>query len=46
VAPHAPQVLPWLSFSVPGVLNLLGLSLTTTAAACCYFACMTIDPGR
>jgi hypothetical protein len=35
-----------LSFSVPGVLNLLVLSATTGAALLSYFACMLIDPGR
>lgn len=35
-----------LSFSVPGVLNLLVLSATTGSALGCYFTCMFRDPGR
>lgn len=35
-----------LSFSVPGVLNLLILTATTGSALGCYFTCMFVDPGR
>lgn len=35
-----------LSFSVPGVLNLLVLTCTTGSALACYFTCMFTDPGR
>jgi len=37
---------PWLSFSVPGALNLLFFSLSTAVALGCFLACVFTDPGR
>jgi len=42
----APSAACRLSFSVPGMLNLLVLTATTSAALGCYFTCMFTDPGR
>lgn len=44
--PAVVQILPWLSFSVPGVLNLAVLTINTGVALYCYFCCMFFDPGR
>ena len=40
------QIVPWLSFSVPGVTNLLILTITTTSALGYFVACVLADPGR
>ena len=40
------QILPWLSYSVPGVLNLGGFTLETGAALWCFLLCVIVDPGR
>ena len=40
------QIVPWLSFSVPGVTNLLILTITTTFALGSFVACVLADPGR
>ena len=39
-------ILPWLSWSVPGVLNLALLTLSTGTALACFLACVMVDPGR
>ena len=39
-------ILPWLSWSVPGVLNLALLTLSTGTALVCFLACVMVDPGR
>ena len=39
-------ILPWLSWSVPGVLNLALLTLSTSTALACFLACVMVDPGR
>ncbi|KAL3134915.1 hypothetical protein ABBQ32_007880 [Trebouxia sp. C0010 RCD-2024] len=39
-------VVPWLSFSVPGVSNLLVLTVNTALALGCFLACVIADPGR
>ncbi len=40
------QILPWLSYSVPGVLNLASFSLETGTALWCFLLCVIVDPGR
>ena len=40
------QILPWLSYSVPGVLNLGGFTLETGTALWCFLLCVIVDPGR
>lgn len=40
------QVLPWYSYSVPGVLHLSMLTVSTGMALYCYFLCIAMDPGR
>ena len=40
------QVVPWLSFSVPGVLNFSVLTFNTALALSCFLTCVVIDPGR
>lgn len=40
------QILPWYSFTVPGMLHLMLLSASTSLALRCYFLCMFTDPGR
>ena len=40
------QIVPWLNFSVPGVTNLLILTITTTSALGYFVACVLADPGR
>jgi hypothetical protein len=40
------QILPWYSFTVPGMLHLLVLTASTGLALRCYFLCMFTDPGR
>ena len=42
----AMQILPWLSYSVPGVLNLGGFTLETGTALWCFLLCVAVDPGR
>ncbi|WIA37645.1 hypothetical protein OEZ86_014546 [Tetradesmus obliquus] len=39
-------ILPWYSFTVPGMLHLMLLSASTSLALRCYFLCMFTDPGR
>ena len=39
------QILPWLSWSVPGVTNLGVLAITTGMAVWCYCFCVVVDPG-
>lgn len=39
-------ILPWLSWSVPGVANLLALTGSTGIALFCYVSCLLQDPGR
>ncbi len=47
VSPRAAaQIVPWLSFSVPGALNLFFFTLTTLVALGCFLACVFTDPGR
>jgi len=38
-------IVPWLSYSVPGVLNLGLLTFDTGIALGCYLACVFADPG-
>ena len=45
-ATRAPQIVPWLSYSVPGVTNLAVLTASAGAALYCYLCCMLTDPGR
>lgn len=40
------QIIPWLSYSVPGVLNLGVLTIDTGIALACYLLCVFTDPGR
>jgi len=40
------QIIPWLSFSVPGVTNLLVLTINATLALSCFVACVIADSGR
>ena len=40
------QILPWLSYSVPGVLNLGSFTLETGTALWCFLLCVIADPGR
>jgi hypothetical protein len=40
------QILPWYSFTVPGMLHFMALSASTGLALRCYFLCMFTDPGR
>lgn len=40
------QIVPWLSYSVPSVLNLAGLSYTTFCSIYLYLMCVLVDPGR
>lgn len=40
------QIFPWLSYSVPGVLNFGVLTINTAVAVGCYIACVLADPGR
>jgi hypothetical protein len=40
------QIVPWLSYSVPGVTNLAVISATTGSAVFCYLSTMLTDPGR
>ena len=40
------QILPWLSYSVPGVLNLAIFSSNTGIALVCFLFCVSVDPGR
>lgn len=38
--------LPWLSYSVPGLTNILLLSWTTSVSLYTYVFCVFVDPGR
>eukprot|EP00197_Chlamydomonas_leiostraca_P012381 CAMPEP_0202874016 /NCGR_PEP_ID=MMETSP1391-20130828/24525_1 /ASSEMBLY_ACC=CAM_ASM_000867 /TAXON_ID=1034604 /ORGANISM="Chlamydomonas leiostraca, Strain SAG 11-49" /LENGTH=316 /DNA_ID=CAMNT_0049555353 /DNA_START=59 /DNA_END=1006 /DNA_ORIENTATION=+ len=38
-------VVPWLSYSVPGVTNIGVLSMTAGSALYCYLLCVFKDPG-
>lgn len=40
------QILPWLSYSVPGVLNLASFTVETGTALWCFLLCVIVDPGR
>ncbi len=40
------QIVPWLSYSVPGILNLGILSLTTSISLYAYLFCVLHDPGK
>mmetsp|Transcript_1160 Transcript_1160/g.2749 ORF Transcript_1160/g.2749 Transcript_1160/m.2749 type:complete len:346 (-) Transcript_1160:133-1170(-) len=39
-------IVPWLSFSVPGMTNLLVLTTSVGLAVWCYGFCVVVDPGR
>ncbi|KAK9800786.1 hypothetical protein WJX73_003252 [Symbiochloris irregularis] len=39
-------ILPWLSYSVPGVMNLAIFSTDTAVAFLCFLFCVCVDPGR
>ena len=39
-------IVPWLSWSVPGLLNLGVFSANTSTALLCFLACVVVDPGR
>lgn len=39
-------ILPWLSYSVPGVLNLALLTGNAGMALVCFLYCVAVDPGR
>ena len=41
-----PQIIPWLSFSVPGVMHLATFSANTGLALVCFLFCVVMDPGR
>jgi hypothetical protein len=43
---RAMQVVPWLSYSVPGVTNIGVLTMTAASALYCYLLCVFKDPGR
>ncbi len=40
-----PQIVPWFSFSVPGAMHLMMLTVTAGAAFGCYVAAVVTDPG-
>jgi hypothetical protein len=40
------QIVPWLSYSVPGLLNLIILSTTWSISLYCYLLTVYTDPGR
>lgn len=40
------QIIPWLSYSVPGVLNLGSFTLETGTSLWCFLLCVIVDPGR
>jgi hypothetical protein len=40
------QIVPWLSVSVPGVVNLIVLSSTWSISLYCYLFTVYTDPGR
>lgn len=40
------QIIPWLSYSVSGVLNLSVFTIDTGIALSCYLLCVITDPGR
>ncbi len=37
--------MPWFSFSVPGAMHLMVLTVTAGAAFGCYVAAVITDPG-
>ena len=37
---------PWLSYSVPGMTNILILTWTTSVSLYTYLFCVFVDPGR
>lgn len=39
-------IVPWMSYSVPGITNLGILTFTTAVALYCYVFCVVVDPGR
>ena len=39
------QIIPWLSYSVPGATNLLVLTLNSLSALSCYLSCVLGDAG-
>jgi hypothetical protein len=39
------QIIPWLNYSVPGVLNLAAITLTTVLAFYTFTMCVVSDPG-
>jgi len=38
-------LVPWLDFSVPGVLNMAAISASTFLGLYCYLLCVHADPG-
>ena len=40
------QIVPWLSYSVPGVLNFGVFTFNTAAALACFVICVVSDPGQ
>lgn len=40
------QAVPWLSFSVPGLMNVGVLTLTAGLSLYCYMFCVVLDAGR
>jgi hypothetical protein len=44
--PPPPQIIPWLSVSVPGMSNLAALTSTTALALWCFGCCVRFDAGR
>ncbi|KXZ52363.1 hypothetical protein GPECTOR_10g997 [Gonium pectorale] len=39
-------IVPWLSYSVPGITNMGVLTLTTGVSLYCYLFCVLLDAGR
>ena len=39
------QIVPWFSFSVPGAMHLMVLTVTAASAFGCYLAAVITDPG-
>ncbi|KAG2445217.1 hypothetical protein HYH02_008685 [Chlamydomonas schloesseri] len=39
-------IVPWLSYSVPGITNMGLLTLTTVLALYCFLFCVLLDAGR
>jgi hypothetical protein len=42
---HVLQIIPWLNYSVPGVLNLSILTVNTCLAFYSFLGCVVADPG-